>query len=80
MVEGAHFPDLDLVTKLLAPSGKCCISTPAIEVISTENKSADCAAAADDNDGGDGDDDDEFDWEWGQEIYDEEARFSSWEE
>ena len=55
---GEHFPDLDLVTKLLAPSGKCNISSPGIEVISQETA---C----------DNDDEDDVDWEWNQQVYDE---------
>ncbi|XP_028416679.1 protein SHQ1 homolog isoform X2 [Dendronephthya gigantea] len=58
LVPGAHFPDLDLVTKLLAPSGKCNISTPGIEVVS-ENAASNS------------DDEEDFDWEWSQEFYDE---------
>ncbi|CAB4041768.1 Hypothetical predicted protein, partial [Paramuricea clavata] len=60
LVPGTHFPDLDLVTKLLAPSGKCNVSKPGIEVISEE-------MSCDGND-----EEDDLDWEWNQELYDEE--------
>ena len=59
LVPGTHFSDLDLITKLLAPSGKCNISSPGIEVIS-EGPPCD-----------DEDEDGDFNWEWDQELYDE---------
>ncbi len=62
LVAGTHFPDLDMITKLLAPSGKCNIPSPGIEVISDETP-----CDSNDQDG-------DFEWEWNQEFYDEEVR------
>ena len=57
-VNGEHFPDLDLVTKVLAPCGRKNISSPGIEVISNETEACD------------NDDEENVDWEC-QQVYDE---------
>ena len=61
LVPGTYFRDLDLVTKLLAPSGKSNIASPKIEVVS---EGGSCLDNSDE-------DESTFDWEWKQEIYDE---------
>ena len=62
MVPGFYFQDLDLLTKLLAPSGKSNVCAPVIEVVSDDPASK-----------VEQEDELNFDWEWDQEIYDEEV-------
>ena len=62
LVKGRNFPDLDLVTKLLAPTGKSSTLSPGIEVIRGETES-DCS------------DEEDWEWEWKQELPDEKVCF-----
>ena len=61
MEPGYHFPDLEMLTKLLAPSGQCNISSPIIEVLSDKTLS-------------NKEKDDDEKWEWEQDVYDEKVQ------
>lgn len=64
LVEGEDFPDLDLVTKLLAPKGKSHVPHAGIEVVSET-----CYNYNEDKD------EEDFHWEIPQEFYDEKVSY-----
>ena len=64
VIPGSHFKDLDLVTKLLAPSGTSRFCVPVIEVVSDES-------ASNETD----EDEENFEWECSQDIYDEQVLY-----